>query len=683
MVATGRIELTRASAGEDRGTAQGARGDRRTRTITRWAAALGRLVAGGIATPALAARVAARTLVAARSAAARAAVPAVRSLVIAGALAAPALLLSASGADAEPAVQPGARLTGEGEIGEAKFGRGAALSANGEIALVGGQEDANGIGAAWVYMRSGSSWSQQVKLTAPEEVGAGHFGHSVALSADGDTALVAAPTNRNRKGAVWVFTRSVTPSGSTWTEQAELTAGEEHGEARFGRSVALSADGDTAMIGGPFDENGVGAVWVFTRSGSAWTQEGAKLTGKGEQGEGRFGSSVALSAEAETALIGGPTDEGRGAAWVFTRSGSAWTQEGAKLTGEGEQGEGQFGSSVALSAEGETALIGGPSDDEGAGAAWVFTRGLGSTFTAQGAKLTATGVETERDFGSSVALSAPGDAALIGAAATDRRWGGAWLFTRADAEWERAGFYLTPGGEAEAPDEIGETQFGRSVALSGDGETALVGGPGTEEKTGAAWVFEGAPVLHEPPEEEKTKTVGKHNPPPPPPPPPPPGESSSPQTGQTPKTEVLAVKALQPVAATATCKLVGSHLMVNRTGHVPVKLACSGNHGASGKLTLTVTKHVKKTSAGKSAAKAKTITKTITIAGGTFAIAPNKTVTVTLLLTKTGRALLGAGHGHLTIAARLAKLLPTPAQTHTATVQLSLQKPAAKKTGKK
>ena len=123
--------------------------------------------------------------------------------------------------------------------------------------------------------------------------------------------------------------------------------------------------------------------------------------------------------------------------------------------------------------------------------------------------------------------------------------------------------------------------------------------------------------------------------------------------------------------------------MVNRTGHVPVKLACSGNHGASGKLTLTVTKHVKKTSAGKSAAKAKTITKTIAIAGGTFAIAPNKTVTVTLLLTKTGRALLGAGHGHLTIAARLAKLLPTPAQTHTATVQLSLQKPAAKKTRKK
>ena len=138
MVATGRIELTRASAGEHRGTAQGARGDRRTRTITRWAAALGRLVAGGIATPALAARVAARTLVAARSAAARAAVPAVRSLVIAGALAAPALLLSASGAVQKPSSRgkqswraPKARSA------PAKFGGSAALSTDGETALVG------------------------------------------------------------------------------------------------------------------------------------------------------------------------------------------------------------------------------------------------------------------------------------------------------------------------------------------------------------------------------------------------------------------------------------------------------------------------------------------------------------------------------------------------------------------
>ena len=143
----------------------------------------------------------------------------------------------------------------------------------------------------------------------------------------------------------------------------------------FGYSVALSADGNTALIGGWADNNYVGAAWVFTRSGEAWTQQGSKLTGSGETGQGRFGSSVALSGDGTTALIGGDGDNGVvGAAWVFTRSGSTWTQQGSKLTGSGETGQGYFGLSVALSADGNTALIGGYYDNGGVGAAWVFTR---------------------------------------------------------------------------------------------------------------------------------------------------------------------------------------------------------------------------------------------------------------------------------------------------------------------
>jgi hypothetical protein len=112
---------------------------------------------------------------------------------------------------------------------------------------------------------------------------------------------------------------------------------------------------------------------VFTRAGGVWTQQGTKLTGTGETGAGRFGSSVALSADGNTALIGGYADNGNvGAAWVFTRAGGVWTQQGAKLTGTGETGGGVFGNSVALSADGNTALIGGPQDNSGVGAAWVF-----------------------------------------------------------------------------------------------------------------------------------------------------------------------------------------------------------------------------------------------------------------------------------------------------------------------
>src|SRR5215208_4648756 len=92
-------------------------------------------------------------------------------------------------------------------------------------------------------------------------------------------------------------------------------------------------------------------------------QQGQKLTGGGAAGAGRFGTSVALSADGDTALVGGPDDDGlRGAVWTFTRSGTTWSQQGGKLTGGGETGNGRFGTSVALSPDGKTALVGGHED---------------------------------------------------------------------------------------------------------------------------------------------------------------------------------------------------------------------------------------------------------------------------------------------------------------------------------
>ncbi|MGO8906638.1 MAG: hypothetical protein ACLQMH_13595 [Solirubrobacteraceae bacterium] len=161
-------------------------------------------------------------------------------------------------------------------------------------------------------------------------------------------------------------------------ESADPVADDEIGNGRLGFSVALSSDGSTALIGGVSEDGGVGAAWVFTRSGARWIEQ-AKLTGGGEIGVGVFGHSVALSSDGNTAVIGGEDDnEGAGAAWVFTRSGARWTQQ-AKLTGgEEESGKGSFGWSVALSSDGDTAMIGALSDSSYAGGAWVFTRS-GST----------------------------------------------------------------------------------------------------------------------------------------------------------------------------------------------------------------------------------------------------------------------------------------------------------------
>ncbi len=393
--------------------------------------------------------------------------------------------------------QQGEKLTaksgeeiGLGELspGKGQFGYSVALSENGNTALIGGASYKGGIGAAWVFTRSGSTWTQQgPKLTGSGEIGAGEFGDSVALSASGSTALIGGDHDNTAVGAAWVFTLS----GSTWTQQgAKLTAkgGEEEGEGEFGKSVALSGEGTTALIGGPNEGAGFtlryGAAWVFTFSGSTWTQQGAKLQGPaGEIEEGQFGWSVALSSNGNTALIGGNrNNKFVGAAWVFTRSGSTWTQQGGALTATGEIGEGELGWSVALSSAGNTALIGGPGDNTNVGALWVFTRS-GSTWTQQGTKLTGSGEVGEGQLGYSVALSANGNTALAGGPTDNLAVGAAWVFTHSGATWSQVGSKLTGSGEA------GEGQFGSSVALSSEGNTALIGGYGDNKNVGAGWVF--------------------------------------------------------------------------------------------------------------------------------------------------------------------------------------------------
>jgi hypothetical protein len=271
----------------------------------------------------------------------------------------------------DPFVQQGEKLTGGGESGKGLFGFGVALSSDGNTALIGGYADDATRGAAWVFTRSGSTWTQQgEKLTGSGETGKGYFGLSVALSSDGNTALIGGPEDNATAGAAWVFTRAE----STWTQQGEkLTGSGESEKGLFGVSVALSSDGNTALIGAYNDNKGLGAAWVFTRAESTWTQQGEKHTGSGENGKGFFGTSVALSSDGNTALIGGYNDnKGLGAAWVFTRAESTWTQLGKKLTGSGESGKARFAEGVALSGDGNTALIGGLKDNNGIGAAWVF-----------------------------------------------------------------------------------------------------------------------------------------------------------------------------------------------------------------------------------------------------------------------------------------------------------------------
>jgi hypothetical protein len=266
--------------------------------------------------------------------------------------------------------------------------------------------DNSDTGAAWVYTRTGGVWTQQgTKLVGTGGVGQINQGFSVALSGDGNTAIVGGNADNSAAGAAWVYTRS----NGVWTQQGgKLVGTGAVGPAEQGQSVALSADGNTAIVGGNADNSGAGAAWVYTRTGGVWTQQGTKLVGTGAVGPAERGISVALSGDGNTAIVGGYGDSsGTGAAWVYTRTGGVWTQQGTKLVGTGAAGtEPTQGSSVSLSADGNTAIVGGYADNSGAGAAWVYTR-TGGVWTQQGTKLVGTGaVGNAPHQGWSVSLSA-------------------------------------------------------------------------------------------------------------------------------------------------------------------------------------------------------------------------------------------------------------------------------------
>lgn len=371
------------------------------------------------------------------------------------------------------------------------FGRSVAIS--GDTVVVGSQATFatpnglnNAIGSAYVFSRSGTTWTQQTKLTAADGTPNDDFGQSVAIS--GNTIIVGARndvgTNADQ-GSAYVFIRS----GTTWMQQAKLIAADGAATDAFGRSVAL--EGDTAIVGAYLDDVGAnadqGSAYVFTRSGTTWTQK-SKLTAADGAANDYFGFSVAVSGD--TAIIGVLLDDvggkvNQGSAYVFTRSGTSWTQQ-AQLTAAGSAGSDYFGIAVALS--GETAIVGATNTtvngNSGQGVAYVFVRSA-NTWTEQ-AKFSAPDGAANDSFGSAVALS--GDIAIVGAEAdsvfANTNQGSAWAFFRVGPKWLQGSRLLASDGAA------GDI-FGFSVAASGD--TAVAGASnddvGANPDQGSVYVF--------------------------------------------------------------------------------------------------------------------------------------------------------------------------------------------------
>ena len=342
---------------------------------------------------------------------------------------------------------------------------------DGDYAIVGaGQTSIGGNGEAYIFYYSGGSWTQQAILTASDGAPDDGFGWAVSIS--GDTAVVGAYVDDDAgsgSGSAYVFTRS----GSTWTQQQKLTASDAASLDIFGAYVAI--ENDTVVVGANREGGLQGAAYVFTRSSGTWTEQQKLTASDGATGD-RFGSAVAISGE--TVVIGSREDNSdRGSAYVFTRSGGTWTEQQKLEASDGSSND-TFG--VAADIDGDYIVVGANGDFSDRGAAYVFKRS-GSTWTEQ-QKLTGSDSGTANDaFGSAVAIS--GSSIIVGSPGEDEdgaQSGAAYVFTRSVNTWTEQ--------ERIQSDDVGTgDQFGDFVDI--DGDRAIVGSFLENGGRGAAYVF--------------------------------------------------------------------------------------------------------------------------------------------------------------------------------------------------
>jgi FG-GAP repeat len=394
-----------------------------------------------------------------------------------------------------------------------------------------------------ISMRAQSppAWRQVAHITSSTASDGEQLGFAVALSADGDTLAASAPMegshatgingNENddsaySSGAVFVYARS----GGGWTQQAYLKASNTGANDQFGNAIAISADGNTLAIAAVFEDSGAtgingnqadnsveesGAVYVFTRTGTTWTQQAyikASNTGGRDDGD-TFGYAIALSDDGATLAVGAPSEDssatgtngnqadnsavGAGAVYVFTRTGSTWSQQ-AYIKSANTRANSLFGYSVGLSSNGDTLAAGAFDEDGGKGAVHVLIRSTTQGTWTEQARLQASNAERADSFGASVSVSDDGNTVAAGALdedsfltninggdqgaddqSTDTSAGAAYVFTRSGNAWPQQAFI-------KASNTGKEDWFGVRLALSGDGNTLAVGAPNEDGDKDAA-----------------------------------------------------------------------------------------------------------------------------------------------------------------------------------------------------
>ncbi len=404
-------------------------------------------------------------------------------------------------------------------------------------------------GAVYVFVRTGTTWSQQAYIKASNSESMDYFGDSLALSDDGNTLVVGSfredsnatgvngdQTNNSStdSAAVYVFVRA----GSSWTQEAYIKASNTDSNDSFGDSLSLSADGNTLAVGATNEDssaNGIngnqtdnslqnsGAVYVFTRAGTNWSQQ-AYIKASNSGANDAFGFAVSLSDDGDTLAVGAYKESsdaigingnqnsnvspGSGAVYVFTRTFSIWTQEAYIKASNAQTGiqlyDDSFGANVSLSSNGNTLAVGAFGEDSNAtgvngnqannstgdsGATYVFVRS-GTNWTQQ-AYLKASNTGLYDNFGAIVSLSNDGNTLAISAPLESSnatgingddannlqpQSGAVYIFKRTGNIWDQHTYIKATDTSIDLFSPFGDW-FGTGLALSGDANTLAVGAP--------------------------------------------------------------------------------------------------------------------------------------------------------------------------------------------------------------
>lgn len=450
-----------------------------------------------------------------------------------------------------------------------EFGSAIALSSDGNTLAVaslgedssvtgidGSQTDsgASNAGAVYIFTRSAAGWTQQAYVKASNTGPTDLFGLSLALSSDGNTLAVSATgedsaatgihgnqadNSASAAGAIYLFTRS----GGTWSQQAYIKASNTDAGDGFGSSVALSPDGNTLAVGAIGEDSNAtgvngdqasnagtnsGAVYVFTRSGAVWTQQ-AYVKASNPDFSDNFGRAVALGAAGDTLAVSAPGEDSNatgingdqandqagasGAVYVLVRAGSTWSQQAyikpsntdaSDFFGGGGSALGSIGIGLALSTDGNTLVVGAAGEDSNAtgingdgsngaagasGAAYVFVRT--GTVWSQQAYVKASNTGAGDSFGFAVAVSGDGNTLIVGAPGEDSNAkglngdqtndslagnGAAYVFKRSGSTWSQSA-YAKPSNSGVL---ITSFALGEVVATNSDGSLFAAGAIGED-----------------------------------------------------------------------------------------------------------------------------------------------------------------------------------------------------------